>query len=493
MLILPRYIIRQLVGPFVFGSSIISFIFILNLLFRELNRILSKGLPLRVVGEFFFYNLAWIFALAVPMATLTACLIAFGRMSADNEITALKASGISLYRIVAPAIFAATLLALVMVWFNNSVLPDFNHRLALLIRDIARKKPTVNLEAGVWYNEFSNYGIIASDIVDSADVAIAHDLIINDYSKYDVSTTIIAKKGYIQTRESEGILELRLFDGEVQEVNIKKPEEFHRLYFPQHIIRIDIMDRFLQRSELSARGDREKSAQMMLDEIKNVKNLAAQNLQTVSSLAAIQMQKYFGSALGLALPAGADSLKLVQKISGTASPVAPRFTKTDKGRMRQSTKLGELPPGSTPKRMLQLRALQEHRTIRSIVRTNISSAKRYNRRIRSLSVEVHKKYSIPVACIIFVLIGAPLGIMARSGSLGVGGGISLGFFLLYWASLIGGEDLADRGYISPFLSMWLANIIVGAFGAYIFFRTVRETTFFRFDFLKRWLQRISKS
>ena len=82
-------------------------------------------------------------------------------------------------------------------------------------------------------------------------------------------------------------------------------------------------------------------------------------------------------------------------------------------------------------------------------------------------VELHKKFSIPFACIIFVLVGAPLGIMTRKGNFAISASISLVFFIIYWTFLISGEELADRGLISPFISMWMANIIIGSLGIYL--------------------------
>jgi len=138
--ILSKYIIREHIGPFFFGFFVITLIFILNLLFRELGKFLSKGLAFSVILEFILLNLAWMIALAVPMAVLIAALMAFGRLSADNEITAIKASGISLYQILPSVIIVSTLLALALIWFNNHILPEFNHRTRLLAMDIARKK-----------------------------------------------------------------------------------------------------------------------------------------------------------------------------------------------------------------------------------------------------------------------------------------------------------------------------------------------------------------
>ncbi len=486
MSIISRYIIRQHIGPFFFGFSVITLIFILNLLFRELNRILSKGLPLNVVVEFFILNMGWIVALAAPMATLTASLMAFGRMSADNEIVALKASGISLYRLIAPALTAAALLAGFLIWFNNAVLPESNHRLAQLIRDISRKKPTINIEPGVWYNELSGYGLIVSDLKDSGDVSIAYNLIINNYSDLDITTTITAKKGYIRVLEEQGLLELLLFDGEMHEINIKKLEEFRRLRFPRHVVRIDITDRFLHRSRSSIRGDREKSAAMMRREVAEARKEMEAKKALINKLMGWHLKMFLGRSFGLPLPTASDSTamrKTLQSFSSTRLPLlrktrsAPASGNSDRDAKNKSNR-------QTAIHMQQLQALQQHRNLKSQVRANLNMIRSYKRRINSLSVEIHKKYSIPVACMVFILIGAPLGIMARSGGLGVGGGISLGFFLVYWASLIGGEDLADRGFLSPFFAMWGANILVGLGGVYLLIRSVRETTFIQFTWLR---------
>jgi lipopolysaccharide export system permease protein len=111
----------------------------------------------------------------------------------------------------------------------------------------------------------------------------------------------------------------------------------------------------------------------------------------------------------------------------------------------------------------------------------------YARRIHEYSVEIYKKYSIPFACIVFVLIGAPLGIMSRRGTFGVAASLSLGFFLLYWSCLIGGEKLADRGYVDPWFGMWSANIFIGVMGLYLTFRTARENLTINWSSLRRFI------
>jgi lipopolysaccharide export system permease protein len=104
-------------------------------------------------------------------------------------------------------------------------------------------------------------------------------------------------------------------------------------------------------------------------------------------------------------------------------------------------------------------------------------------------VEVHKKFSIPFASIVFILVGAPLGIASRKGSMGIGITLSIFFFLLYWICLILGEDLADRRLLHPMLAMWFPNILIGISGLYLTWRTVKETTVIKWDKVGELLKR----
>ena len=113
----------------------------------------------------------------------------------------------------------------------------------------------------------------------------------------------------------------------------------------------------------------------------------------------------------------------------------------------------------------------------------------YRHTIDSYWVEIHKKYSIPFACIVFVLVGVPLGIMARRGGFGVAAGLSLGFFVLYWVCLIGGEKLADRDLTSPMIGMWIANVLIGILGIFLVLRSLHESEIFDWNVFSRLLPR----
>ncbi len=474
--ILARYIIREHLGPFIFAFFVITLFFLLNLLFRELSRILSKGLPWHVTLEFFLLNMAWIIALAVPMAMLTATLMAFGRFSADTEIAAMEANGVSIWAIVRPALFAAAMLALALVWFNNNVLPDFNHRTRLLANDIARKRPTINIEPGVWYDDVPNFGLLVQELEDSANVTKARNLLLTDYGNREQSRHISARRGYIGLNQAQSALVLTLFDGEMQEIDYKKAEEFRRITFPRHVITIAVDGLALNRSDSEYRGDREKSAAQMRGEVTS-------NKKEVSEL-----RRRLNTTVAMSLPRPLENVFTIPRDTAIARTLPVLRMQTPPNSIlpvqAAATPVQELAPTRKTNWASEIAAQQ--RLLLNHLERDASMIEGLVRKNQALTVEIEKKYSIPVACIVFVLIGAPLGIMSRRGGLATGGGLSLVFFLLYWTFLVGGEDLADRQFISPFLAMWAANIVVGLAGAYFLWRATYDRTSLSFATVRNW-------
>ncbi len=375
--ILPKYLLHAHLGPFGFSLATITLVFLLDLVFRQLNRILSKGLPWQMVAEFFVLNLAWIVATAAPMAVLTATLMTFGRLAADNELTALQVSGVSLMRLAAPIFVCASLLAVGMMWFNDGILPECNYRVRRLATEIASYKPGVRLEPGVWFREFPHHAVLAQQLEDSAGVTRATQLLIDDNSRPEIRRTISAQHGVITPQPETGKFLLTLFNGEVQEIDHQKSGEFHRLVFTKHSLSLEAEALFPQRHSEEPRNDREKSTRQMWQEIEAEKVRQARRREQLQQILARRPEPH---------------------------------------------------PLTEQKRL----AYEEG-----------------ERFIQSLLVEIHKKYAIASACLVFVLIGAPLGAWAKRRGAAASASLSLGFFLLYWAFLIGGETLSDRRILSP--------------------------------------------
>jgi lipopolysaccharide export system permease protein len=472
MFLLARYTIREHIGPFIFSLAVIMFVFVTKFIVQYIGKIFGKGLSLGTIIEFVYLNLAWMLALAVPMAVLVAALMAFGRLSSDNEITILKTSGISIYKIIQPALIAAFFITLIMFWFTDRVLPEYNHRARLLFSSISRKKPTLQLEEGIYMN-LGKYSILVEDVerslgkevVDKSNIIDPEysddkadqlkDITIFDRSSSDLQRTIIAESGRLVFDKIRESLVFTLYNGEIHEINTKDYSEYRRLQFSRNVFYIPAPDLVFKRDEDEWRGDREMNLKMMKAEVDKYKSSINNELEKIQS----DLKEYYP------VP---DSLKAWLAGKMTLSKL-------------EDIDVNELQT-SRSKTMRKTQALIQR------LKGSEKNIDFYQRQIYKYEVEMHKKFSIPFASIIFVLIGAPLGIKAKKGSLGVGVTFSIGFFLLYWVFLIGGEELADRQLISPFLAMWLANIIVGAFGIYLTYRVVKETTFIRWEKLPKFLQ-----
>jgi lipopolysaccharide export system permease protein len=439
MKILYRYVLREHVGPFFFGLAVIMFILVMDFILEVLNMIIGKGLDALVILQIFVLNLAWMLALAIPMAVLISTLMAFGRLSQDNEITALKSSGVSLYRLIWPVLIASVVVCGGMAVFNDRVLPELNHRARLLMTDIQQKRPTWNLKEDVFIDEIPGYHILVKKVDPHS--SQVEGITIYDQKNRRFPRTIIAQRGEVEFAPDGSTLIFRLYNGEIHESDESDPQRYRRISFDKQTIYIPDAGNKLIRSNSEYRTDREKTSGQMLQEVRGKEHEIAAAKQRIVEIATLAVSK-----------------SAVPGDSGRAAASEPKV-------------LGNL--------------IKKNQTTLNQILAEDQNIKNKNRLVNSLLVEVHKKYALAVACIVFILMGAPLGIMARKGGMSVGLGLSLGFFVLYWAFLIGGEELADRQMIPAFWAMWSANILIGAAGIYMLVKSARETKFISWAWVER--------
>src|SRR5512134_1804408 len=158
-MIFERYILRNYLGPFVFSMAVITFVFVMDFILRYIDLFLGKGVKFHIVLQAFTLSLGHMFALIIPMAVLPATLMTYGSMAGENELTAMRACGVSIYRMLLPGLMGAVLLTVGLVMYNNHVLPESNHRLLNLLIDIQRKQPTVELRANRFIDDLQGYTI----------------------------------------------------------------------------------------------------------------------------------------------------------------------------------------------------------------------------------------------------------------------------------------------------------------------------------------------
>ena len=247
MRLLPRYIARELVLPFIFALGIIVFILFINFFLRAVDRFLGKGLDLFTILEYLFLNLAWIVALAVPMAVLIATLMSFGRLSEDNEINALRSSGISFLTILRPALVFGAAVCLLLIIFNTRILPEMNFRARLLSGDIYRKRPDMNIEPGIFLDNLPDYSMI----IGGKAGRLMTDVRIFSKGKQEAQTSIQASSGTLGTLADAFLL--TLYDGEIHELEVGDFTNYRRIIFDTHVITIPAEDLLLNNKHVTTK------------------------------------------------------------------------------------------------------------------------------------------------------------------------------------------------------------------------------------------------
>ncbi|MBT7524176.1 MAG: YjgP/YjgQ family permease [Candidatus Marinimicrobia bacterium] len=431
--------------PFIFSLLIIVFILFTQFLLRAIDRFIGKGLDPGVIFEYLFLNLGWIAALAVPMAVLVAALMSFGQFSEDNEITAMRASGISFTTIVRPALIMGFIIAGTLILFNAFIMPEMNFKARMLSGDIYRKRPDLNIEPGYFMDDLPDYSIIIREKENDT----LKDVRIFSKSGRETQTSIHSKTGELSTIDDAIILDL--FNGEIHELDLRDYGNYRRIEFVKHKITIPADDLFLNRRDTTSRSDREMTIGMIIDKRENI--LLRQNI----------VKARIGRAF---IRTGLDSI-----VPPTFEASEFAITKYKESFSSDTSKSGDEIYRKEKDIDIAIRQLRnEYNLLRS-----------YNKSDNKYEVELHKKFSLPVACILFIMTGASLGVLFRKGGFTIATSLSFGFFLVYYVLMIGGEDLADRTILTPMVGIWFPNILLFIIATYLLLHTVREQPPLRFD------------
>ncbi len=405
MRILTRYLLRAHIAPFLFALFALTSLLFVNTIARRFPDMAGKGLPISVILEVMALSLPHIIALTLPMAVLVSVLYAFSQMTADNEVTALKASGVNLLRLQVSLVIAAAVLGGFMLYFNDRILPETNHQLKVLLMDINRKNPTLQLKEQV-INNIQTADMRTRYFLQAARIDVRtnklRDVVIYDLSVPQRDRTVYADSGRMAFNREQTNLFLTLYDGSVHEIREAEPDQFQRVFFKQQMILVEGIGNVLERTAQDEyRSDREMSLGMLRAAVDSSEAQLAEIHE--------EAKKYGATAIRDVMARGSVEGQAIQ----TASEL----------------------------RMLAARAQAEQR------------------RSNEFKVEYHKKFAIPFACIVFVLIGAPLAVRFPRGGPGMVIGFSLMIFGIYYMSLIGGESLGDKGSIKPFWGPWAPNLL----------------------------------
>ena len=431
---LNKYLFKQSLIPFLLSVAVITTVLFLQFLIRAVDRFLGKGLDVFTIFEYLYLNLAWIIALSVPMSLLISSVMTFGRMAQQNEITALKSAGVNLYNIIKPAILFGSLVGIGLCIFNNFILPEMNYNARLLARDIYKKKPELSIEPGYFVDMIPQYTMIVKEM-DGKDFK---DVKIFSKNQKSEQTTIYANQGSLS---SDGnMITIDLMDGEIHEIDLSDYDYYRKIKFKTHQIMISMDELMLNRTTESNRTDREMRIPQMIDEIKRNKILISQIYERIENV-----KKEIG---------------ITNLNANTLESIQEEVEKLKEKQIEVSSSENELNDDSIISNLENKQYILSLTNNARQFKNEFTLIENYEKTNNKFKVEIHKKFTLALACVLFTMVGAPLGILVRNGGMTIASGLSIAFFLVYYILLIWGEQLADRNLLNPGLGSWLPNIIL---------------------------------
>jgi lipopolysaccharide export system permease protein len=432
------------------------FILIMQFLWKYIDDLMGKGLGTWVILELLFYVSASLIPLALPLAILLSSIMTFGNLAENNELTALKSSGLSLYRIMQPLLFVVMLIALFTFYFANYVIPVANLKWHSLIYDIQNTKIAAIITPGVYSTELDGYAIKVQEGTEDH----FKDILIHDHTNPKEIKSVRASEGKLYKSVNGKYLFFELKDGYVSEELEPQSPTFgptgvlhrgshndrpcRRSHFEQATYKIDITGFSLKRSEDELFADKHEMLNVfqIYDAVDSVKKNGIKiNYNFLKSIK--NDHPFFKSLIYEVQTKGSDPALEIDTITYISSrPVV--FDSLDIAQKSRAIALAQA----------NLRRMNQ----------NLDSQKDYlktvDRDMNSYWIEFHRKFALTATIIVLFLIGAPLGAIVRKGGFGAPVVIAALLFMIYFVLISVGESLANSEVVSPFLGMWFATMIL---------------------------------
>ncbi|HRR08039.1 MAG TPA: LptF/LptG family permease [Rhodothermales bacterium] len=442
-------VLKRFPGPFLAALGLFMFLILMQFLMQNLPKIVGKGLDPIVMFELIAYSLAYMFTLAVPMSMLVATLITFSKLVETRAWMVIRNAGVSLLQILWPLLVLAGFITAGMWHFAGEVLPEAGFRSSGLWLDIARKKPDFLLEEGKFYNGLQGYTLLVRQkAIWSGEL---RGVFLFDYTKGNRrQATLIAEKGYLASIGRD-LLKLTLVNGELHRNIQGPPIRYERVQFHKYETTFDTSDLMFRRENKEGiRGDR---------------TIAVSRINTIVDSMQAELRRkerdFFHD-----LQRGVN---LNQKVDALAT--FELQTLLDSVKVADAPTTRRILRGLSPKNKQQVyqKAIQSAQQRVSMISVEQSNFKFQQQRIDEYIVEVYKKRTMAIACFVFVLLGAPLGLIIRRGGLGVVAAIAGILFMLFWFGMVNGEKLADRGFVPPIM-MWASTTIMSSLAIFLLLR-----------------------
>lgn len=465
------FILQSFLPLFLMTFCICLFIVLMQFLWRYIDELVGKGLGVDVIGELFFYAALTMIPMALPLAILLASLMTFGNLGEQFELTAMKASGISLLRTMAPLIVLMVMIATGAFFFQNDVLPVAQTKMWTLLYSMRQKSPELEIPEGVFYDQIPGYNLFVQE--KNRETGVLYEVMIYDVSKgFENSSIILADSGKMSITPDKTHLFLRLWNGESFE-NLKDAGASNMRNVPYRRESFDIKEIMLKFDTNFNRMDEEGMRRQYVG--KNMAELQA----TIDSVGA--RVDSLGNDYGTALREY-PYLGLRNYQTRTDSGQTVRVRRPDVA-LQKPVNVDSLLRGSTSGMRLNYlnqglakaqRMRQEYEYKSLAMADDMKSLRRH-------AIELQKKFTLSFACIIFFFIGAPLGAIIRKGGLGAPLVISVFLFIFYYIIDNTGYKLARDGKWEVWQGMWLSAAVLLPLGIFFTYKAVNDSAVFNKD------------
>ena len=467
---LDQFIVKSFLGPFLAILAIVTFILVMQFLWVYIDELVGKGLEFKVILEFLMWGSGTVLPLAIPLATLLSAMMTLGDMGEKFELTAMKASGISLARVLVPMSIIACIISVVAFYVGDRLVPYSINQIYTMRDDIGRTKSEIKIPTGTFYDGIEGY-ILRVDSRNK-ESGMMYNIQVYDHSTAKGNTRItVADSGLIKMSKAKDYLTFSLYDGvSYQEDNVRKYKDttlaLQRVAFKREEMVIPLENYAFHHSDSARYGEQVRSM--------NLKALhhGHDSLQTLADdgtanhVAEFLRQNYIDHRKQLDTSWKAKSHAVMPSYAQ-----GPWKSASDKKRALDNAAVAAMQYGA-------------------IARNQTMESASYTRLIYRTNVEIWKKYAQALACLLLFFIGAPIGALLKKGGLGTPAVFSMLFFILYWVIDIIGERLANNGATTAFIGKFISAFILGPLGAFLTVKAVQDSSLLHTDLLKSWWRKI---
>ena len=425
----------------------------MQFLWKWVDELIGKGLDIDIILKFILYATIRLVPLALPIAMLIASIMTFGKLGERNELFALKSSGISLRRIMAPLFVISVLISILSFTYSNYISPVANLKSGILIYDIQKKKPAINIREGEFYNEIDGYSIKVSK--KNYLSSMMYDVIIYDHtSDQSNDKVIVSDSAEMNITENEQYLELKLYNGssyiEVYNKERLKNYAHQRIKFKENIIRFDLKKFGLKRSDENIYKNH--YSMMNIKQLSNSIDSLEKKLEDREEHFSNNYTEKFNFESTLV-----NDIDIINKSSKT---------------------------NRSEKEIINY-AINNIRSLKSILKSNSDDLKYKKSIINRHKIEWHRKFSLAFTCIILFIIGASLGSIIKKGGFGIPVLVSIVLFILFHILNITGEKQVKEVGFDPLIGMWLGNIVFTPISLFLLYKATTDSSLLDFSYYRQ--------